>query len=263
MVQEIGMITVGMDIGSLTVKVAVLADGKVLAHRLVLAGDNSREAATKATEETMSLAGVDAKDVAGFVSTGLGRSDAPYAAEEATEVLCDVKGALFHYPSARTVIDMGAESIRVARCGANGRVLDYAQNDKCASGTGIFLDTIATALEVEVADLGPLSLEATESITMTATCAVFAESEVVGLIAQGVDKASILGGIHASVASRTYGLVNRVGINEDVILIGGVARNIGVTRGLEAAINHGLLVAQDPQIVGAIGAAIIARDRSK
>ena len=257
------MLTVGMDIGSLTAKAVVLADGKVLAHMLVSAGDNSREVIVRAAEGAMSLAGVDAKDVAKFVSTGLGRNGAPYSAEEATEVLCDVKGTLFHYPSARTVIDMGAESIRVARCSANGRVLDYGQNDKCASGTGIFLDTIAAALEVEVADLGSVSLTATENVTMTATCAVFAESEVVGLIAQGIDKASILGGIHGSVASRIYGLANRVGISRDVVLIGGVARNIGIIKNLEAILNQELLVVENPQIVGAVGAAIIAQDRSK
>ena len=257
------MIAVGMDIGSLTAKAAVLGDDKVLAFDLVLAGDSSREAAARAVEGAMNLAGVDAGDVARFVATGLGKSDAPYSAEQATEILCDVRGALFHCPSARTVIDMGAENVRVARCGANGRVLDYGLNDKCASGTGTFLDTIAAALEVEVAELGPLSLEASEEIAITATCAVFAESEVVGLIARGVDRASILGGIHKSIASRIYGLANRVGVNKDVVFMGGAARNTGITRNLEALLKQELVVPHDPQIVGAVGAALIAQDRSR
>ena len=257
------MVTVGMDIGSLTAKAVVLGDGKVLAFDLVLAGDSSRGAAARAVEGAMNHAGVDARDVSRFVATGLGKSDAPYSAEQATEVLCDVRGALFLYPSARTVIDMGAENVRVARCGANGRVLDYGLNDKCASGTGTFLDTIAAALEVEVADLGPVSLQASEDITITATCAVFAESEVVGLIAQGADRASILGGIHKSIASRIYGLANRVGINKDVVFMGGAARNTGISKSLEGLLSQELLVAQDPQIVGALGAALIAQDRSR
>jgi len=251
-----------MDIGSLNAKAVVLGDGRLLAQEVIPAGDSSRGAAARAVEEAMSRTGVRAGDVSGFVATGVGKTDAPHDAGQATEVLCDVRGALFHYPTARTVIDMGAENVRVARCGANGRVLDYALNDRCASGTGIFLDTVAAALELEVADLGPLSLQAGEDITITATCAVFAESEVVGLIAQGTDKASILGGIHRSIASRVYGLANRVGVSKDVVFTGGAARNTGICKSLEALLNQVLLIPRNPEIVGAVGAALIAQDRS-
>jgi len=257
------MVTVGIDIGSLTTKAVVVGGGRVIAHELVLTGDSSYEAATRVVEAVMRVAGVDSKDIAKFVSTGVGKGETPYAAEQATELLCDARGTQFYYPSARTIIDVGAENVRVVRCGATGRVLDFGLNDKCASGTGIFLDTMAKALEVEVDDLGPISLQAKEDIAITATCAVFAESEIVGLIARGMDKASILGGVHKSIASRIYGLANRLGIIKDVVLIGGGAKNIGLSTSLENLINEELLLPEEPQIVGAVGAALIAEERNR
>ena len=257
------MLTIGVDIGSLTTKAVLLEDSKVIAHELVFTGESSSEAAVRAVQRAASVAGVDIGDVAKFVSTGAGKSETPYEGEQATEVLSAVKGALFYYPSARTVIDMGAESVRVARCGANGRVVDFGTNDKCASGTGTFLDTIAKALELAVEDIGPLSLQAKEDILITATCAVFAESEVVGLIARGKDKASILNGITRSIASRVYGQANRVGINKDVIFVGGGAKNIGLRKSLESLIKQELLIPPDPQLTGAVGAAVIAQEKSQ
>jgi len=257
------MVTIGIDIGSLTTKAVIVEDGKIIAHKLVLTGESGYESVASAVEEAMSLAAVDTKHVAKCVSTGVGKGETPYANEQATEVLCAARGALFYYPSARTVIDMGAESVRVVRCNDNGRVLDFGLNDKCASGTGTFLDTIAKALEIQVEDLGPLSLQAKEDIIITATCAVFAESEVVGLIVRGKDKASILGGITKAIASRIYGLANRVGINKDVIFIGGGAKNTGISKSLADLIKQGLLIPQDPQIVGAVGAALVAQERSQ
>jgi len=257
------MVTVGIDIGSLTTKAVVVGGGKVIAHEMVLTGDSSYEAATRVVEAVMRVAGVDSKDIAKFVSTGVGKGETPYAAEQATELLCDARGSQFYYPSARTIIDVGAENVRVVRCAATGRVLDFGLNDKCASGTGIFLDTMAKALEVEVEDLGPLSLQANKDIAITATCAVFAESEIVGLIARGTDKASILGGVHKSIASRIYGLANRLGIIKDVVLIGGGAKNVGLNTSLADLINQELLIPEEPQIVGAVGAALIAEERNK
>jgi len=257
------MVTVGIDIGSLTTKAAIMGDGEVIAHELILTGDSSYEAATKVVKAVVRLAGVDTRDVTRFVSTGAGKGETPYATKQATELLCDVRGSQFYYPSARTIIDVGAENVRVVRCGATGRVLDFCLNDKCASGTGIFLDTMAKALEVTVEDLGALSLQAKEDIVITATCAVFAESEIVGLIARGMDKASILGAVHKSIASRIYGLANRLGINRDVAFIGGGAKNVGLSTNLQGLINQELLVPEGPQIVGAVGAALIGEEANK
>ncbi len=255
------MITVGIDVGALTTKAVMMKDGKVLAYQLVFTSDSGYEAATRAVEELTSLTRVSRQDIAKFVATGAGKSETPYEAEQATEVLCDARGTLFHYPSARMVIDMGAESSRIIKCSPNGRVLDFSLNDKCAAGTGIFLDSVAKALEVRLEDIGPLSLQASEDITITATCSVFAESEVVGLIARGFPKASILSGVHKSVANRIYGLANRLGIIKDIVFIGGGAKNVGIIKSLEALLKQTLLIPQDPQIVGAIGAALIAQER--
>jgi predicted CoA-substrate-specific enzyme activase len=257
------MISVGIDIGFLTTKAVVMIGGEIKAHYMMLTGDSGYQAANTAVQNVIEICGLGIKDIDKCVSTGLGKAETPYDHEQAPEILCDVKGSLFFYPSARTIIDVGAESCRVVRCNANGRVLDFGLNDKCASGTGIFLDTMAKALGVQIENLGSLSLQAKEDITVTATCAVFAESEVVGLIARGIDKASILGGIHKSIANRIYGLANRVGISNDVILIGGGARNIGISSCLKALIHGNLLIPEEPQIVGAVGAAIIAQDKSK
>ena len=257
------MITVGIDVGSLTTKTVIVENSTIIAHKVVRTGQSTYEAVTRAVEGAMSLTTVDTTHVDGYVSTGIGKGETPYANKQVTEVLCDVRGALFYYPSARTVIDMGAESVRVARCSANGRVIDFGLNDRCASGTGTSLDTIAKALELEVEEIGPLSLQAKEDIVITATCAVFAESEVVGLIARGKDKGSILSGITKSIASRIYGLANKVGISKDVIFIGGGANNIGISKSLANLIKQGLLIPESPQIVGAVGAALIAQERSE
>ena len=255
------MLTAGIDIGSLTTKAVIVAEGKVIAYKMVLTGDSGYKAAARAVEEAVALARVSIKDIAKFVTTGVGKGETPYENERATEMLCGVRGALFHFPLARTVIDMGAESSHVTRCSATGRVLDFALNDKCAAGTGIFLDSMAKALEVKIEEIGPLSLQAKADIPVTATCVVFAESEVVGLIAHGIDKASILGGVHKSIANRIYGLANRMGINKDVVFIGGGARNIGICKSLEELIKHKLFIPENPQIVGALGAALIAQER--
>jgi len=257
------MITVGIDVGFLTTKAAISEGGKVIAFHEVLTGDSGREASAKAVKAALSSPAMDSKDIAKIVSTGAGKGDIPYDGEQATEMLCDVKGALYYFPLAKTVIDMGAECVRVIRCGPTGRVLDFGLNDKCAAGAGIFLDVIAKALEIDLVDIGPLSLQGKEDIDITATCSVFAESEVVGLIARGKDKASILAGILKSVANRIYTLANRVGIVQDVIFIGGGAKNVGLVKNLKTLFKKELLIPQNPQVIGAIGAALIAQERSQ
>lgn len=257
------MITLGIDIGSLTTKAVVIGDGKVLGQKLVPTGESGRESAARAVQEALKVAGADIKDVAKIVVTGSGKDDCPFPADKATEMQCGVKGAQFLFPTARTVIEMGAESSRVVKCSPVGKVLDFGVNDKCAAGTGIFLDGLAkTALEIPIEQMGPLSLKASEQIEITATCTVFAESEVVGLIARGKEKASILAGVHQSIANRIYGLVNRVGAAKDVVFIGGGARNVGIQKSLEVKVKQALLIPADPDFVGALGAAVVAQERS-
>ena len=257
------MVTVGIDIGSLTTKAVVLDNGNIAACDIASTGDQGCESATEVVQKALRAAALEIKAIARFICTGAGRSEAPFNSEEATEMICAVKGALFYHPAAKTVIDMGAENTRVMRCGNAGRVLDFDTNDKCAAGTGVFLDSMAKALELRLQDIGSLALQARQEIDMTATCSVFAESEVVGLIAKGVDKASILGGVHKSIVNRIYGQVSRVGIRDPVVFVGGGAKNIGIRKGLEERIKEKISVPLDPQTVGALGAALIAQERSR
>jgi len=254
------VITAGIDIGSLTAKAVILEDGKILSSSLSLTGDSSSEAANRVMEEAIKKAGLSSGSVQYIVSTGAGKKEAAITSEQATEVICDAKGVQFLYPQVGGVIDIGAESCRAIKCN-QGNVVDFALNDKCAAGTGIFLDAMAKALEVKPEEMGELSLKSTQDINITSMCAVFAESEVVSLIHRRVDKVDILKGIHKSVATRVYGLANRIRIEGDTVVIGGIAKNMGLIAFLEEMMKRKVVVPRDPQIVGALGAAIIARER--
>jgi len=255
------MITAGIDVGALTTKVVLLKDGNILASSVVLTGESSSGAVTKAMDNALGLAGLTMGDVASIASTGIGKEEVPYTAEQASEVVCVAKGAHFLYPTVGTVVDIGAESSRVVKCDSNGRASDFALNDKCAAGTGVFLSAMAKAMEVKLEDMGRLSLESKEDVEITAMCVVFAESEVVSQVHRRVKKIDILAGIHKSIATRVSGMTNRIGVNKDVVVIGGVARNIGVVKALERALGAEVLVPENPQIVGALGAALVARER--
>ena len=255
------MITAGIDVGALTTKVVLLKEGDILASSVVSTGESGGGAVSKAMENALRLAGLTQDDVTGIASTGIGKDEVPYSTEQASEVVCAAKGAHFLHPEAGTVVDIGAESSRVVKCDSDGRASDFALNDKCAAGTGVFLDAMAKALEVKLEDMGGLSLESTEDVDITSMCVVFAESEVVSQIHRRVNKVDIMAGIHKSVATRVSGMTNRVGVSSDVMAIGGVARNIGVVKALERAFGVEVLVPENPQIVGALGAALVARER--
>lgn len=253
------LITAGVDIGSLTSKVVLLENGSILLWSQSSSSDKTVEEIMK---EALEEAGVKTDEVQYIVATGVGKKEASYAKEQATEVLCDTKGALYLCPSARGVIDIGAESCRAIRYDEKGNVVDYTLNDKCASGSGIFLDTMAKALGVSPEEMGELSLHSTQDINITSMCAVFAESEVVSLIHRRVDRVDILKGIHNSIANRICGMVNRVQLEGEITIIGGVANNIGVITSLKDMLEIKLTVPQNPQIVGALGAALIAKEKT-
>jgi len=254
------MITAGIDIGSLTAKAVILEDSKILSSSLSLTGDSSNEAAIGVMEEAIKKAGLSSGSVEYIVSTGAGKKEVALTSEQATEVMCDAKGVQLLYPQVGGVIDIGAESCRAIKCD-QGNVVDFAMNDKCAAGTGIFLDAMAKALEVKPEEMGELSLRSRQDINITSMCAVFAESEVVSLIHRKADKVDILKGIHKSIATRVYGLANRIRIEGDTVVIGGIAKNMGLIAFLEEMMKRKVVVPRAPQIVGALGAAIIARER--
>jgi predicted CoA-substrate-specific enzyme activase len=258
------MLTAGIDLGAKTVKVVLLEDGKVVGRKITLGGLDQRESAEKLLNEALAEAGKSLSDVEKVVSTGAGRKDAPGAHEDVTEVGAAARGINFIYPSVRTVIDIGAEEGRGVKADARGRAMDFVINEKCAAGAGSFIEGMARALELKIEDFGPLSLESTETVPMNAQCAVFAESEVVSLIHSKTAKQDICRAIHDAIASRIISMVRRIGVEQDVALVGGMAKNPGfiaaMKRGLEI---ENIIVPDEPEYVGALGAAVIAAENAR
>jgi len=254
------MATLGIDAGSLTTKVVVMEGSNVLSCSLVHSSKN--DAANAAIAEALGTAGLAREQLAAIVATGIGKTEVAQATSRATEISCDAKGINHLLPGVATLIDIGAENSRVVRCDPAGRVLEFVLNDKCAAGSGVFLDAMAKALRVPVPEMGELSLKSTQEVNITAMCVVFAESEVVSQIHRRVAKEDILSGIHKSIATRLFGMVNRVGINKEVAAVGGLARNVGVIKWLQELMGVDILVPENPEYVGAVGAALIGAKRS-
>jgi predicted CoA-substrate-specific enzyme activase len=249
----------GIDVGSLSTEAVVMdADGEVLGYSILPTGASSEMAGEKAYAEALEHASVNRDDIARTVATGYGRISVPFASRTITEITCHALGARRLYPNAATVIDIGGQDSKVIRLSSDGRVEDFAMNDKCAAGTGRFLEVMAGALDAELEMLGELSSRSTRDIRISSTCTVFAESEVVGLIARGVPREDIVQALHRSVAERVYGMARRVGARGPYVMTGGVAKNKGVVRAIEERLGEPIAVPDEPQIVGALGAAIAA-----
>jgi len=252
------MITFGIDIGSITTKGAIFKEGKILNTKVIFTGYNSEEAGKTILAELLKASGLIETDIDKVVSTGYGRNNVSFADKTITEISCHAAGAHFLNPEIRTIIDIGGQDSKVISVSEQGKVTDFSMNDKCAAGTGRFLEVMARALEVNLDDFGQISLQAEQPSKISSLCTVFAESEVISLISKGEARENIMAGIHESVASRVSAMARRVGIIDPVIMTGGVAKNIGVLRALEDQLNTKILVSASPQENGAIGAAILA-----
>jgi len=253
------MITAGIDMGAKTIKVVIVDDGNMVGKAMTIAGFEATESAERAYTTALGEAGLAEGDVERIASTGAGRRYAPHAKHDVSEVKCAVKGAIDLYPNARTVIDVGAEEGRAIRCTEDGNVMDFALNEKCAAGAGAFTEAMSRALEVKVEELGPMSVKSTNAIPMNAQCAVFAESEVVSLLHAKTPKEDIARAVHDAIASRIVSLARKVGFEPDVVLIGGLARNVGFVDSLQRALGCDVLIPSDPEYIGAYGAALAAR----
>lgn len=258
--KKLAEIAAGIDVGSLSAEAVLLGGGGVIAYAIISTGVDSRGAAEKALSTALQSAGLEFADLAVIVATGYGRISVPFAHKRITEISCHGRGAFYINPAARTVIDIGGQDSKVIRLDDEGRVLDFAMNDKCAAGTGRFLEVMAAALEVKLDQLASLSAQASRGTPISSTCTVFAESEVVSLLAAGEPRAEIARGLHESVAARTSSLVYRVGLVEEVIMTGGVAKNGAVVKALEEKLQVKIAVPPEPQITGALGAALLAQD---
>ena len=250
----------GIDVGSLTAEVVIMEKGKILHYIIRPTGSNSKKASEKAMEEALHSAGLQLSDLKFILATGYGRVGIEFANKRVTEITCHGRGAHYWNAEVRTVIDIGGQDSKVIRLNEEGKVVDFAMNDKCAAGTGRFLEVMAQALEVELSELAGLSEKAQNVISISTMCTVFAESEVVSLIAQGLPREDIARGLHQSIADRTTGLVNRVGLEEAVMITGGVAKNRAVVQALNEKLNTTIIVPPEPQIAGALGAAILAQE---
>lgn len=253
------MITAGIDVGAKTVKVVLIEDGKIRAKAMVLSGFDQTASANEALEEALKEAGLSREAIGTIVTTGAGRKAIPFAKSNVTEVRATALGTISLFPSVRTVIDVGAEEARAIKCDANGKVLDFAVNEKCAAGSGAFTEAMARALEVKLEELGPLSLQSTQAIPMNAQCTVFAESEVVSLIHAKTSKADIARAVHDGLSSRVVAMVRRVGVAPELALVGGVAHNPGFVDSFKRTLGvETVCTMEEPEFVGAIGAALAA-----
>jgi benzoyl-CoA reductase subunit D len=252
------MITAGIDVGAKWVKVVLLDDGEVVGRSKVLTGFDQRESAAEGLDLALKDAGLGPDAIERTAATGAGRDDAPGKPVRVTEVSAAALGAVRVDPAARTVIDVGAEEGRAIKATDAGGVVDFAINEKCAAGSGAFTEAMARALETPVEEIGQLSLASTQAIPMNAQCAVFAESEVVSLLHAKTPKSDIARAVHDAIANRVVSMARKVGINADVLVIGGVARNVGFISSMERELGLTVKVPPDPEYVSALGAAMYA-----
>jgi predicted CoA-substrate-specific enzyme activase len=252
------MITIGIDIGSITTKAAVARDGVIIADKMIPTGYNARQAGEKVFSKILKKSNVERGSVDTVISTGYGRNSVAFADKSVTEITCHAAGSFYLDPKVRSVIDIGGQDSKAIAVSAAGSPLDFAMNDKCAAGTGRFLEVMARALEVDLDDFGAFSLKAAQPSTISSLCTVFAESEVISLISKGENRENIIAGIHDAIAARVMAMARRVGFSKRIMMTGGVSKNAGVVRALELKIGEKIYVSDKAQVTGAIGAAIMA-----
>jgi predicted CoA-substrate-specific enzyme activase len=248
----------GIDIGSITTKAAIMTDGQIRATKVIFTGYIADNGGRKVFEDLLEELQMDVSSIKKVVSTGYGRNSVNFVDKSVTEIICHGAGAHYLNSSVRLIIDIGGQDSKVILLDGQGTVKDFAMNDKCAAGTGRFLEVMARALEVNLEDFGPLSLKAGNPSKISSMCTVFSESEVISLIAKGEKRENIIAGIHEAVASRISALAVRVGVVTPVMMTGGVAKNIGVVKALEKKLSVLIEVSEFAQTNGAIGAALMA-----
>ncbi len=257
------MITIGIDLGTQTVKAVVLKDGEVLFRSKAFSGFDPSEAAKQAVIEALGEIKLSLEDVNHVTATGSGMEMAPYAKSTASMMSADAKAGVHLFPGARTIIDVGAEEARAVKCDAKGLMMDFVVNERCAAGAGAFIEAMARALEVKLEDMGPLSLKAERASPINATCVIFGESDVVSLIHRQESKPEIARAIFDAMADRVSSMVYRLGINPEVVLVGGVAKDVGFVESLKRKLGIDILIPDHSEFAGALGAALIAANRAK
>ena len=249
--------TLGIDVGSISTKAVVLNDKKIVFFQVKPTGYNVNEAGAIILDD-IAANGIDISSIHKIVSTGYGRNAVSCADKSVTEITCHAAGVHFLAPEVRSIIDIGGQDSKAMAIDASGNVKDFVMNDKCAAGTGRFLEVMSRALEVDLENFGEFSLESDNPAPISSICTVFAESEVISLISKGEQRDNIIAGIHDSVGTRVAALARRVGMTNPTMMTGGVAKNIGVVHALHEKLGLEIKVSENAQITGALGAALIA-----
>ena len=251
----------GVDVGSTQTKAIIIdEEGRITGRALLDTGANVVAVAEQAYVEALRSAGISEEEVGFVVGTGYGRYRITFGNTQVTEISCHGRGAVHMFPGTRTVVDMGGQDTKAISVSPTGEILDFCMNDKCAAGTGRFLGAVATALEIPLGELGETAMRGEKAVKISTTCTVFAESEVLSWLGRGKKVEDILLGVHRSIVSRSMGLVRRVGVRSEVTFTGGVTKTIGVVEGLNEALGCKVNVGADSHFMGALGAALFARD---
>ena len=257
------MIIAGCDVGSLTAKALIMdGDENIIAYDVMTVLPNPLHSAEEIMSRTLKKADMNLSNIDFCVSTGYGREKITFAKKDISEISCHGKGAGWANPDIRTIIDIGGQDLKAIRVNKDGELIDFIMNDKCAAGTGRFLEGIAKTLKVELKDLGALSLSGQNPVTIVSICTLFTQFDVMHLIVEGADKADIAAGVAKSMATRMHKLLRKVGVKKEVAITGGVAKNQGVVKYLEEIIKGEIFQFRDidPQIMGALGAALFAKE---
>jgi predicted CoA-substrate-specific enzyme activase len=255
------VIVAGIDIGSRGTKTVILKDGDILAYTIKDTGAESVKTSYMGINSTLAGTGLELHDLDYVVATGYGRVLVPFAQENVSEISCHAKGINHYYPQVRTILDMGGQDCKAISVDNEGRVTNFVMNDKCAGGTGRFLEMIASVLGLTVQEIGELSLKSTSAFPFNTICAVFAKTEAISYLRHGVSKSDILAGLHTAISVRCLNLLQRVGINKEFSITGGIAKNQGMVAKIKEKVGLEPLLAKDPQIIGARGAALFAHER--
>jgi benzoyl-CoA reductase subunit A len=254
------IITAGIDIGSSSAQAVIIQNDKILSFSNMKAGTDKKETAYKVLGMALQGTDISQEDIKYVVGTGYGRYQVPYADKNVTEITCHVRGAHYFFPKARTVLDMGGQDCKAMRCDESGKVMAFVMNDKCAAGTGRSMEVISKLFDIPLEEIGPMSLDINEKPPpLGSACVVFAKSEALRMIRSGVPRNLVLAAYCDALVNRILLLLQRIGVKEDLVISGGIAKNTGVVNRIEKNLAIKAHICFEPQIVGAVGAALIAQ----
>jgi predicted CoA-substrate-specific enzyme activase len=257
------MIVAGIDIGSRAAKGVIMKDNNILSSVILDTGPESVKTSYAVAEELLKRAGITMEDIQYVVATGYGRVLVPFANENVSEISCHARGINWYFPSVRTILDMGGQDCKAINCNESGQVTNFVMNDKCAGGTGRFLEMIAEVLNTPLEKIGEVSLASTQTIPFNTICAVFAKTDAIKYLRKGTAKSDILAGLHDAIASRCLSLLKRVTIETEFTITGGISKNRGMVEKIKEKVGLSPLLCEDPQLVGALGAALFAVEKQE